>query len=248
MGIVSRLSTVLRANLNALADKGEDPAKRIEQTIRDMQAELKRARRDLITTMGTAKRLEQKRAALDEDAERWEARAVVALREGDETLAREALRQKRRVKTEAEQVFAHKSHTFTLASDPDLYVRGSMSELYSALSNILFNAAKYTPDKGEIGLSAHLNSAGLDVEVTDNGVGIAEHHIPRLTERFYRVDESRSTDTGGTGLGLAIVKHVLARHGGSLEIYSKVGKGSRFVCHFPKERLLPAPVQAVKSA
>ncbi|MCA9531806.1 MAG: PspA/IM30 family protein [Myxococcales bacterium] len=103
MGIVSRLSTVLRANLNALADKGEDPAKRIEQTIRDMQAELKRARRDLITTMGTAKRLEQKRAALDEDAERWEARAVVALREGDETLAREALRQKRRVKTEAEQ-------------------------------------------------------------------------------------------------------------------------------------------------
>lgn len=154
----------------------------------------------------------------------------------------------REIKGEAEQVFQHKSHQFTLRSDTDNYMRGSLNELYSALSNLLFNAAKYTPEGGEITLAAHLHETGLDVEIIDNGVGIAEQHIPRLTERFYRVDESRSSDTGGTGLGLAIVKHVLARHGGRLEIHSKLGKGSRFVCHFPKERLLPPPAQAVKSA
>jgi two-component system phosphate regulon sensor histidine kinase PhoR len=115
-----------------------------------------------------------------------------------------------------------------------------MSELYSAISNLTFNAAKYTPDHGIITLKASLTATGLDIEVQDNGVGIDEQHIPRLTERFYRVDVSRSTETGGTGLGLAIVKHVLVRHGARLEILSQVGKGSRFICHFPQERLLPA--------
>ena len=99
--------------------------------------------------------------------------------------------------------------------------------------------------EGEIHIIMSRTATGLDVEVKDNGAGLEEHHLPRLTERFYRVDESRSTDTGGTGLGLAIVKHVLARHGATLQIYSTPGLGSRFICHFPPERLLsPAPAVA----
>ncbi|OGT74615.1 MAG: phosphate regulon sensor histidine kinase PhoR [Gammaproteobacteria bacterium RIFCSPLOWO2_02_FULL_57_10] len=155
----------------------------------------------------------------------------------------------REIRTEAEQVFATKQHTILVECDGSHHLQGSMSELYSAISNLLFNAAKYTPDHGEIRVSATLVENGLDIEVADNGVGIEEQHLPRLTERFYRVDESRSTDTGGTGLGLAIVKHVLARHGARLEIRSEIGKGSRFICHFPKERLLrAAPEQTVRAS
>ena len=137
-------------------------------------------------------------------------------------------------------MFAVKSHEYRIELEGDYALQGSMSELYSAISNLTFNAAKYTPDHGIITLKASLTATGLDIEVQDNGVGIDEQHIPRLTERFYRVDVSRSTETGGTGLGLAIVKHVLVRHGAMLEILSQVGKGSRFICHFPQERLLPA--------
>jgi two-component system phosphate regulon sensor histidine kinase PhoR len=113
--------------------------------------------------------------------------------------------------------------------------------LYSALSNLALNAAKYTQVGGQIILSAQQNSNELVVSIADNGPGIPAHHLPRLTERFYRVDESRSTDTGGTGLGLAIVKHVLARHEGKLEIKSVVGQGSQFVCHFPANRVINRP-------
>lgn len=147
----------------------------------------------------------------------------------------------REVKMQAEQAFGYKAQRILLQSDTDSTLRGSSSELYSAISNLVFNAAKYTPHNGEIRLYVHAQQDGLDLEVIDNGEGIAEQHLPRLTERFYRVDESRSTDTGGTGLGLAIVKHVLARHGASLTIHSEVGKGSRFVCHFPVERIMPTP-------
>lgn len=142
------------------------------------------------------------------------------------------------IKNEAELLFADKSQEFIVHEIPHIYLRGSLSELYSAISNLVFNAAKYTQEHGKIALSAQLSATGVDIAVLDNGAGIAEQHIARLTERFYRVDESRSTDTGGTGLGLAIVKHALARHGASLEVDSELGKGSRFVCHFPKERLV----------
>lgn len=144
----------------------------------------------------------------------------------------------REVKNEAELAFAAKQHRYFLECAGEYRLRGSMNELYSAISNLVFNASKYTPDNGEIHIHLRKTDSGLDVEVQDNGAGIEEHHLPRLTERFYRVDESRSTDTGGTGLGLAIVKHVLARHGASLQILSTLGVGSRFICHFPAERLL----------
>jgi len=142
---------------------------------------------------------------------------------------------------DAEQVFSAKQHVFTLQCPEDLYIRGSNGELYSALSNLVLNAAKYTQKKGQIKLVVEFTHNGVRISVADNGPGIAAQHIPRLTERFYRVDESRSTDTGGTGLGLAIVKHVLSRHGGKLEIHSEPGKGSEFVCHLPAERIIALP-------
>lgn len=150
------------------------------------------------------------------------------------------------IKHDAERVFAEKKQKFKLDSAKDIYLQGSQVELYSAISNLVLNAAKYTQDAGEIKLSAIVHNEGLTISVSDNGPGIASHHIPRLTERFYRLDESRSTDTGGTGLGLAIVKHVVARHGGRLDITSEVGKGSCFTCHFPADRLRSA--ESVKTA
>jgi two-component system, OmpR family, phosphate regulon sensor histidine kinase PhoR len=119
---------------------------------------------------------------------------------------------------------------------------GNESELRSAFSNLVFNAVKYTPDGGEIGIRWWEDERGGHLGVTDNGVGIAPEHIGRITERFYRVDSSRSTNTGGTGLGLAIVKHVLLRHQSKLQVASTPGKGSLFACHFPLERLIkPLP-------
>ncbi len=147
----------------------------------------------------------------------------------------------REVKQDAEQVFADKEHLITLDCKDDIYVNGNLSELYSAISNLVLNAAKYTQAHGSIDLKVEKGTNSLSITVNDNGPGIAPQHIPRLTERFYRVDESRSADTGGTGLGLAIVKHVLARHNGKLEISSQPGKGSQFTCLLPVERLVEPP-------
>jgi two-component system phosphate regulon sensor histidine kinase PhoR len=146
----------------------------------------------------------------------------------------------REVKQDAEQVFADKQQVIKIDCTDDIYINGNLSELYSAISNLALNACKYTQPQGLIDLTVTRNSQGLSIVVSDNGPGIAPHHIPRLTERFYRVDESRSADTGGTGLGLAIVKHVLARHSGKLEISSQPGKGSQFTCQLPTERLVEA--------
>jgi two-component system phosphate regulon sensor histidine kinase PhoR len=117
-------------------------------------------------------------------------------------------------------------------------MKGREAELYSAFSNLVFNAIRYTPAGGHIRVSWREADGELVFAVQDCGVGIAAHHIPRLTERFYRVDTGRSRATGGTGLGLAIVKHVLLRHEGRLEIDSEPGKGSTFACHFPEKRKL----------
>lgn len=124
-------------------------------------------------------------------------------------------------------------HKIELEYDEALHLRGSNKELRTAFSNLIFNAVRYTPQGGNIQISWYADDKGAHLEVRDNGDGIAAHHIPRLTERFYRVDEGRSREKGGTGLGLAIVKHVLNRHQGRLEIRSQLGKGSSFICHFP---------------
>lgn len=117
---------------------------------------------------------------------------------------------------------------------------GSEQELRSAFGNLISNAIRYTPDKGEIVINWEKRGGQGVFFVQDSGIGIEAEHIPRLTERFYRVDSSRSRETGGTGLGLAIVKHVLNRHEARLEITSVVGKGSRFTIWFPAKRLLAA--------
>ncbi len=118
---------------------------------------------------------------------------------------------------------------------------GVHSELFSAWSNLINNAIRYSPPAGKIVVSWNVLPDGSgEFAVQDSGPGIAPEHLPRLTERFYRVDRSRSRDTGGTGLGLAIVKHVVQRHGAELSIHSTLGQGARFAIRFPSERLSQA--------
>ncbi|WP_447956762.1 phosphate regulon sensor histidine kinase PhoR [Vreelandella sp. EE7] len=125
-----------------------------------------------------------------------------------------------------------------LVIESDARLIGSEQELRSAVSNLMFNAVRYAPGGSEITLRyAPLPDGGVCIEVEDNGHGIDPVHIPRLTERFYRVDKGRSTATGGTGLGLAIVKHVLLRHDGKLQIDSHPQQGARFRCVFPVSRI-----------
>jgi two-component system phosphate regulon sensor histidine kinase PhoR len=121
-------------------------------------------------------------------------------------------------------------------------VLGNREELSSAFGNLVSNAVRYTPSNGKINISWHIDPDGTGVfTVTDSGIGVAPEHVPRLTERFYRVDRSRSRATGGTGLGLAIVKHVLLRHQAELEITSDLGQGSTFAVKLPARRVMRAP-------
>jgi two-component system phosphate regulon sensor histidine kinase PhoR len=120
--------------------------------------------------------------------------------------------------------------------DSDALLRGSEPELHSIVSNLLTNAVKY--NDGEIELRWWTDDKGGHISVRDTGTGIAAEHIPRLTERFYRVDSGRAREMGGSGLGLAIVKHALQHHEGSLTIESKLGRGSTFTCHFPASRIV----------
>ncbi|NJA88314.1 phosphate regulon sensor histidine kinase PhoR [Rhodocyclus tenuis] len=130
-------------------------------------------------------------------------------------------------------------HRLSLTFDGPVAVRGCAGELRSALGNLASNAVRYTPEGGSIDLLWHgIDNGAAEFLVSDTGIGVAPQHIPRLTERFYRVDRSRSRETGGTGLGLAIVKHVLTRHQGTLEIDSELGRGSRFAARFPVHRLI----------
>ena len=134
-------------------------------------------------------------------------------------------------------------HSIRFDVDARLWLRGNGEELRSAFSNLVFNAVKYTPAGGEIVVRWARDEAGAPLfSVRDSGIGIAAHHIPRLTERFYRIDVARSRETGGTGLGLAIVKHVLNRHDARLEIVSQPGEGSTFICRFPATLALDAPL------
>lgn len=129
--------------------------------------------------------------------------------------------------------------SFTLESDSE--IAGAPTELQSAMSNLVSNAIRYTPGGGEVAVSWRLLPDGRgEYAVRDSGPGIAAEHLPRLTERFYRIDRSRSRETGGTGLGLAIVKHIAQRHGTELRIESTPGKGSRFALVFPVSRLRQA--------
>ncbi|MEK6246096.1 MAG: phosphate regulon sensor histidine kinase PhoR [Pseudomonadota bacterium] len=144
-----------------------------------------------------------------------------------------------RVRTEAEVLSGGKHRiSLELAGEQDLL--GAEREIASAFANLATNAVRYTPTSGEIRLRWRSGEGGGEFSVEDTGIGIDPEHLPRVTERFYRVDRGRSRETGGTGLGLSIVKHALARHQAALAIESTPGKGSRFIARFPATRLAPA--------
>ena len=141
------------------------------------------------------------------------------------------------LKNDAEAL-SHGNHSFTFEVLNKNNLLGDEREILSAFSNLVSNAIRYTPEAGAINVKWIVNADGQgEFSVTDTGPGIASEHLSRLTERFYRIDRSRSRDTGGTGLGLAIVKHIANRHQAQLTIESTPGKGSTFTLRFPKERL-----------
>ena len=141
------------------------------------------------------------------------------------------------VETDARQLSAGR-HSLTFPTHAAAQIAGAKNELLSAITNLVSNAVRYTPAGGQIDVSWNIMADGSGaLAVADTGPGIAREHLPRLTERFYRVDGSRSRDTGGTGLGLAIVKHVVQRHGGELDIRSELGKGSCFRLVLPAARV-----------
>ena len=150
---------------------------------------------------------------------------------------------------ELSRVLWGQAHSMSFEIQTGLSLAGSASELHSAFFNLIGNAVRYTPAEKSIRVIASVTEeGGAQFAVYDQGMGIAQEHIGRLTERFYRVDRSRSRDTGGTGLGLAIVKHVVQRHGAELSISSVPGEGSRFQIGFPPHRVQVQAVQAPAQA
>ena len=136
------------------------------------------------------------------------------------------------------QALSHGRHVLDFHADSPINLLGDEREILSAFGNLVSNAVRYTPEAGSVNANWNVNEQGQgEFSVTDTGPGISSEHLPRLTERFYRIDRSRSRDTGGTGLGLAIVKHIANRHQAQLIIESTPGRGSTFMLRFPKERV-----------
>lgn len=148
----------------------------------------------------------------------------------------------RGIADDARLLSGEKGHEIRLEVDSTLWLRGIEQELRSAFSNLVFNAVRHTPAGRCIILRWFTDERGIHFEVEDNGEGIPPQHIPRLTERFYRVDRGRQRETGGSGLGLAIVKHVMNSHGGQLRVASRLGEGSVFTCDFPSDLRAAADV------
>ncbi len=144
---------------------------------------------------------------------------------------------------EAKSISGLNKHKIKLMTDKNLNLMGIEDELKSLFSNLIINAVKYTPPNGTIKICWGLQDKQPVFSVADTGIGIAKKHIPRITERFYRVDKARSRGSGGTGLGLAIVKHVLLRHEGELKIQSKLNEGSTFSCIFPATRMINGTIK-----
>ena len=144
----------------------------------------------------------------------------------------------RQIQQDAIALSGDQQHRITLSIDDSRAIQGDEEQLRSAFSNLVFNAVKYTPAGGTVQIRYGVDEDAIRFSVTDDGPGIDPEHIPRLTERFYRADPSRSKETGGTGLGLAIVKHILYNHDGHLSIDSTPEEGSTFTCSLPVERVI----------
>ena len=213
--------TVISGYLEGLDDDNEHFSEAVKIQIRQMRNQTERMQRlidDLLTL-----------SVLESTSEEREIESVPV----PELLAT--------IYQEAESLSGIMEHIFYLETDPTLWLKGNQRELYSAFSNLIFNAVQHTQAHGIIRLRWYMDNDGAHFSVSDNGSGIAPEHIARITERFYRVDKGRSRDKGGTGLGLAIVKHVLARHKAQLHIESTPGKGSLFRCDFPPEACIIHP-------
>lgn len=216
--------TVLGGFLETLSDMPKADPDMLRRSLQLMSEQATRMQR-LVEDLLTLSRLESAQNPLREE--------FVDVPELVRALARDA------------QALSAGRHRFHLRMENTQGLRGNTEELRSALSNLISNAVRYTPEGGEIEITWSNREDEPLFSVHDNGIGIEPHHIPRLTERFYRVDRSRSRSTGGTGLGLAIVKHVLSRHQARLEIDSVPGKGSMFSAIFPPARSLAKPAENV---
>lgn len=220
--------TVLQGYLETFLDHQEELPPNMLRPLQQMQTQTKRMS-NLVSDLLLLTRLDT------DEEDRPEARV------GVESLVNGIIE-------DAHQLSGEKEHRFSVQLEPGLDLIGDAKELRSAFSNLVYNAVHYTPAQGEIALKWWSDERGAYFSVKDNGIGIEPRHIPRLTERFYRVDISRSTATGGTGLGLAIVKHVLQHHDATLDISSQSGKGSTFTCRFPPVRIYQESSDAYKAS
>ena len=206
--------TVLMGYLETLASAGEEKLGRYARPVSQMQQQALRMRA-IVDDLLLLSRLDTEHTRL-----KYEPVDVPALLKN--------------MADDARALSGNQQHDIRTDLDASIGLMAAPKELQSAFGNVIANAVRYTPAGGQVLLRWQaLPGGGAMFEVIDSGVGIEAQHVPRLTERFYRVDAGRSREVGGTGLGLAIVKHVLERHGATLQISSKVGEGSRFACLFP---------------
>lgn len=209
--------TVLSGYLETFSDHAEDLPKHWQRGLTLMTEQSARMEH-LVTELLTLSRLETSEFKAES--------APIAVTELLTAIRQDAL------------LLSGQQHEITLDSDHQLYLNGCINELRSAFSNLVFNAVKYTPPGSTIALRWYRDQEGAYFQVQDNGPGIDSKHLGFLTQRFYRVDASRSSQTGGTGLGLAIVKHVMLRHQGRLDISSSAAQGSCFTCQFPLAQIV----------
>ncbi len=218
--------TVLRGYLESMLQSNQKYPKQWLSALEDMSQQTERMN-DVISDLLTISRLEENQLVPQHEI------VIVPEMIG-------------KIHEEAVNLSGTKQHLFEISVEPNLWIKGSSSEIYTAFSNLVFNAVRYTDNGGLIRIHWYSDKdRNAYMEITDNGIGIPPNDIPRLTERFYRVEQSRSRDNGGSGLGLSIVKHVLSRHKSTLEIESTLGEGSTFRCVFPKEIVVSDPVKDV---
>jgi len=209
--------TVISGYLESLVGKPRKP-EQIEQALRQMQQQTERMR-NLVNDLLQISRLEMNEIQEDEADVN-----VPAMLHG--------------LLADARMLGGERRHEIVLEADESVWLHGVNQYLYSAFANLVRNAVQYTPGGGRIVIRWYADAAGACFSVEDTGIGIPPHLIPRLTERFYRVDTGRSRSVGGTGLGLSIVKHVLRNHQAVLEVRSAPGQGSTFLCRFPPSRVV----------
>jgi len=218
--------TVLSGNLEILAERGGGgaPAPVPERVVESMRGNVERMR-VLVDDLLTLSRLEMGGAERPEGPVN-----MPALLEG--------------VLRDAQVLCAASGHAVSLDARADLWLRGNAEDLRGAVVNLVSNAIRHTPGRTRVTLRWQGDGGSARLEVADDGPGIAARHLPRLTERFYRVDPARAASSGGTGLGLAIVKHALEQHEATLEIESREGAGTTVRCRFPATRVAPAQPDA----